>query len=166
MAVEALEFAGAEQMTQHPTGVSAGWKWALTAGRSFASPDTADADEKARAEKKFTVNIRNMETPTASLWAVDIAGKQTRRLTNDPTHSRLAGSPFRTTARIGFSGGSDQPHERNITASNLYADLYLLDTAAGQIERLTKNREVAEGPELRLTVSGSHTAPDEVGSTA
>src|SRR4029453_13324500 len=33
-----------------------------------------------------------------------------------------------------------------ITASNLYADLYLLDTAAGQIERLTKNRGVAEGP--------------------
>jgi len=166
MAVEGLEFAAAEQVTKHPTGVSGGWQWAPDSRTIFfASPDTADADEKARREKKFTVNIRNMETPIASLWALDVAGKQTRRLTNDATYSVGAFTISDDGKWIGFSGGSTNRYERNITASNLYADLYLLDTAAGQIERLTKNREVAEGP-VNFSPDGqwiAYTAPDEVG---
>src|SRR5690606_15102615 len=77
----------AEQLTKHPTGIAA-WRWAPDSARIyFTSPDAADADEKARREKKFTVNIRNMETPISSLWALDLDGNKTRRLTEDVTYS-------------------------------------------------------------------------------
>jgi dipeptidyl aminopeptidase/acylaminoacyl peptidase len=146
IAVDAIEAATAEAMTKHATGVSAGWKWAPDSRRIyFASPDTADADEKARREKKFTVNIRNMETAAASLWALDVAAKSTKRLTDDPAYSVGAFTISGDGKWVGFSGGSTNRYERNITASNLYAELYLLDTASGQIERLTRNREVGEG---------------------
>ena len=43
-----------------------------------------------------------------------------------------------------FTGQSANRYERNITQAGLYADLYLLDAGSGQIERLTKNREISE----------------------
>ena len=163
--VEEIESA-AEQLTKHPTGVSGGWKWAPDSRRIyFASLDSADADEKARREKKFTVNIRNMETPIASLWAVDVAGKSTARLTTDSAYSVGAFTLSDDGKWIGFSGGSTNRYERNITASNLYADLYLLGTANGQVERLTTNREVAEG-QVRFSPDSqwvAFTAPDDIG---
>src|SRR6185503_8575137 len=71
----------AEQITRHPTGVRT-WQWAPDGKRIyFVTPDTIDADEKARRDKKFTVNIRNPETPVASLWAFDVDARNTRRLT-------------------------------------------------------------------------------------
>jgi dipeptidyl aminopeptidase/acylaminoacyl peptidase len=163
--VERLETPVAEQLTKHATGVSGGWKWSPDSRRIyFASPDSADADEKARREKRFTVNIRNMETPIASLWALDVSGKSTKRLTEDAEYS-VGGFTISADGRwLAFSGGSAKRYERNITASNLYADLYLLDTSNGQIERLTKNREVGEG---QVTFSPDNqwmafTAPDNV----
>ena len=54
--------------------------------------DEADADEKARREKRFTVNIRNMETPLASLWTLSLDPHTPRRLTNDETISVYHGS--------------------------------------------------------------------------
>ena len=166
LAAETLDSATADQFTKHPTGVSAGWKWAPD-GRTiyFASPDTADADDKARREKKFTVNIRNMETPLAALWALDVAGRTTKRLTETTAYSAGAFTISDDGKWIGFSGGSTNRYERNITASNLYADVYLLDTAAGRIERLTTNREVAEGPVTFSPDSQwiAFTAPDDTG---
>ena len=164
IAVETLDSAAAEQVTKHPTGVSAGWKWAPDSRTIyFTSPDSADADEKARREKKFTVNIRNMETPIAVLWALDVAGRSTKRLSDAAAYS-VGGFTISDDGKwIGFSGGSTNRYERNITASNLYADLYLLDTAGGQIERLTKNREVPEGP-VSFSPDGqwvAFTAPDD-----
>ena len=53
----------------------------------FSSPDTIDKDDKLRREKKFTVNIRNAETPLASLWTLDLDGKATKRLTEDSSYS-------------------------------------------------------------------------------
>ena len=85
--------AAAEQLTKHPTGVSAGWKWAPTAGTIyFTSPDTADADEKARREKKFTVNIRNMETP-----AGEPVGARCRRQDDEAADRTAAYQPARFT---------------------------------------------------------------------
>jgi dipeptidyl aminopeptidase/acylaminoacyl peptidase len=156
----------AEQLTKHTTGVSGGWKWAPDSRRIyFASPDSADPDEKARRDKRFTVNIRNMETPIASLWAVDVAGKSAARLTSDSAYSAGAFTLSDDGKWIGFSGGSTNRYERNITASNLYADLYLLDTSNGQVERLTTNREVAEG-QVRFSPDSqwvAFTAPDDLG---
>ncbi|HEY0873624.1 MAG TPA: hypothetical protein VGD94_09140, partial [Vicinamibacterales bacterium] len=82
---------GAEQLTKHPTGVGT-WQWAPDSRRIyFVSPDSADPDEKARREKRFTVNIRNAETPLASLWALELSGGQgshsTKRLTEDSSYS-------------------------------------------------------------------------------
>ena len=134
----------AEQLTKHPTGIGS-WQWAPDSKRIyFVSNDTADADEKARREKRFTVNIRNMETPIASLWALDLDPAKTKRLTEDPTYSVGNFTLSPDGKWIGFQGGSAKRYERNITASNLYADLYLLDTGSGSIERLTKNFEVGE----------------------
>ena len=49
------------------------WEWAPDSTRIyFVTPDRIDDDEKVRREKKFTVNIRNAETPVASLWALDL----------------------------------------------------------------------------------------------
>ena len=142
----------AEQLTKHPTGIG-NWQWGPDSKRIyFTSPDVLDADEKARREKRFTVNIRNAETPTASLWTLDVGEKKTKRLTEDAAYS-VSGFTISPDGKwIGFQGGSAKRYERNITASNLYADLYLLDTASGAIERLTKNYEVGE--------SGVNFSPD------
>jgi hypothetical protein len=72
----------------------------------FRVADTADADDKARREKKFTVNIRNMETPVASLWALDVATKNPTRLTEDAAYSVGSFTISDDGRWIGFSGGS------------------------------------------------------------
>jgi dipeptidyl aminopeptidase/acylaminoacyl peptidase len=166
------ESPAAEQLTKHPTGIGT-WRWAPDSKRIyFTSPDTLDADEKARREKRFTVNIRNMETPLASLWTFDVdpsptpgqAPAKTKRLSEDNTYSveNFIISP--DGKWIGFQGGSAKRYERNITAANLYADLFLVDTASGNIERLTKNFEVSEAglsfsPDSRLI---AYSSPDDV----
>ena len=153
----------AEQLTKHPTGIG-NWQWAPDGKRIyFVSPDRADADEKARREKKFTVNIRNAETPLASLWALNLDSRDTKRLTEDPSYSVGNVTISDDGKWIAFQGGSPNRYERNITAANLYADAYLLETATGTIERLTKNFEVAEGtpqfsPDSRWI---AYSAPDD-----
>ncbi len=142
--VQGIQTATVEQVTKHPTGV-ASWQWAPDSGRIyFVAPDVADADEKLRREKKFTVNVRNMETPISSLWKLDLDPLKTARLTQDPSIS-VAGVTVSADGKwIGFRGLSGNRYERNITAENLYSDAYLLETATGTIERLTKNTEVGE----------------------
>ena len=166
------ESPAAEQLTKHPTGIGT-WRWAPDSKRIyFTSPDNADPDEKLRREKKFTVNIRNMETPIASLWALDLdpstssgqAPSKTKRLTEDATYS-VGGFTISPDGKwIGYQGGSSKRYERNITASNLYADLFLLETGSGSVERLTKNFEVGESgvsfsPDSRWI---AYSAPDNV----
>jgi dipeptidyl aminopeptidase/acylaminoacyl peptidase len=143
--VAGLDSASPEPLTKHPTGVGT-WQWAPDGKRIyFTSPDELDADEKARREKRFTVNIRNMETPVASLWALDLEPRKTARLTKDATFSVSSFTISRDSKWLAFQGQSAKRYERNITASDLYADLYLVDAASGNIERLTNNREVGEG---------------------
>jgi dipeptidyl aminopeptidase/acylaminoacyl peptidase len=160
----AIDAGPGEQLTKHPTGVG-DWRWAPDSRRIyFASPDTADADEKARRDKRFTVNIRNMETPLASLWALDLDPHRTTRLTQDAAFS-VAGFTISNDGKwLAFLGQSPKRYERNITAANLYADAYLLDTAGGGLERLTNNREVGEStprfsPDSRTI---AFAAPDDV----
>lgn len=138
-----------EAMTTHPTGVT-WWGWAPDSTRVyFTSPDRVDADEKLRREKKFTVNIRNPETPVDSLWALDLAGAggamATRRLTEGGAYSVTDVVVSKDAKWVGFRGLSPNRYERGITAENLYSDLYLLEVATGAIERLTTNTEVGEG---------------------
>ena len=158
------EMKSAEQLTKHPTGVGT-WRWAPDSKRIyFTSLNELDADEKARREKKFTVNIRNMETPLASLWALDLDPSKTKRLTEDDTYSVTGFTISPDGKWIGIQGGSAKRYERNITAAGLYGDLYLVDTTSGAIERLTKNFEVGEGgisfsPDSQWV---AYTSPDNV----
>ena len=46
-----------------------------------------DDDEKARREKKFTVNIRNAETPIASLWSLDLSDRKAARIGQEGAYS-------------------------------------------------------------------------------
>ena len=145
--VDGITEADAEQITEQAAGVQR-WQWAPDSRRIyFVTPDTVDADAEARREKGFTVDIKNMETPLASLWAVDPESEEATRLTNDPTIT-LSGFTISDDSRwVGFTGNSAERYERNITEQRINADLYLLEVASGHIERLTDNDEVSEqGP--------------------
>jgi dipeptidyl aminopeptidase/acylaminoacyl peptidase len=142
--VSGIETAASEQLTKHPTGVGT-WQWAPDSKRIyFVTPDALDKDEKERREKKFTVNIRNMETPSASLWALDLDPHNTKKLSDGTQYAATSFSMSDDGKWIGFRGQSLNRYQRGITAETLYADLYLLETASGQIERLTSNFEVSE----------------------
>ena len=136
--------ATATAITKHPTGVGM-WRIAPDSRRIyFAAPDTVDPDEKARLEKRFDVRVRNAETPLYSLWALELDGMRTTRLTHDSTFSvgDMALSP--DGKWIGFHGLSTSRYERNILEQNGFADLYLLDLSSNAVERLTTNREIGE----------------------
>ncbi len=138
-----IDTAVAEQITKHPTGVDS-WEWSPDGRRIyFVTPDRIDADEKLRRDKKFTVNIRNPETPVSSLWALDLEPSTTKRLT-DGAYSADDLAISADSNWVGFRGKSQDRYKRGITSENIYADLYLLEVATGHIERLTENAEVGE----------------------
>jgi dipeptidyl aminopeptidase/acylaminoacyl peptidase len=139
----------AEQITRVAAGVG-DWQIAPDGRRVyFITPDTIDADEKLRREKRFTVEIRNMETPLASLYAVDLDALRVTRLTNDATITVAAFTISPDSRWVGFRGTSADRYHRNITEAGINTDLFLLEAATGRIERLTNNQEVAEsGPEF------------------
>ena len=144
MPVAGIDSAKAEQITRHPTGVGI-WRFAPTGNRIyFITADTIDLDEKLRREKRFTVNVRNPETPTSSLWAFDVDGKKTTRLTKD-TSITVTGFDVSPDGKfVSFRGISSDRYKRNVTEQGINGDNYLLDVASGQIERLTSNVEVNE----------------------
>ncbi|MGH7500653.1 MAG: S9 family peptidase [Longimicrobiales bacterium] len=136
-----------EQLTKQAAGVDE-WQWAPDGRRIyFVTPDTVHADEKERREKGFTVDIRNAETPLASLWAVDLDPIHANRLTSDPNVTINGFSVSEDGRWVGFRGTSAERFKRNVTEQGINSDLYMLETATGQIERLTNNAEVGEnGP--------------------
>jgi dipeptidyl aminopeptidase/acylaminoacyl peptidase len=185
--VMGIDSAPARQLTRHPTGVGL-WRWAPDARRVyFVTADTVDRDEKLRTEKKFTVSIRNPETPRSSLWAVeapapDAPAAQPAQPAS-PGQPAQPGQPARATRLtrdtsitvtqfvlsddgkwVGFTGIDANRYKRGITEQSINGDLYLLETATGQIERLTNNAEVPEGglsfsPDSRWL---AFTAPDDM----
>ncbi|MBR9990474.1 MAG: S9 family peptidase [Gemmatimonadetes bacterium] len=144
-----LDSAKPEKLTSQVAGVGS-WEWAPDSRRIyFITADTVDEDDKQRREKKFTVDIRNMETPLSSLWAIDFGPVQVTRLTRDTTIT-VAGFTVSPDSRwVGFRGTSADRYARNITEQGINTDLYLMEVATGRIERLTDNEEVGEsGPEF------------------
>jgi dipeptidyl aminopeptidase/acylaminoacyl peptidase len=164
MPTAGIDTAKAEQITRQSTGVGL-WEWAPDSRRVyFITADTVDADEKLRTEKKFTVSIRNAETPTSSLWALDLDPARTTRLTRDTSIAVSAFTISPDGKWVGFSAVAANRYKRNITEQGINADLFLLDAMSGQIERLTNNKEVSESgvsfaPDSR-TIAFS--APDEM----
>ena len=154
----------AVQITDGAAGIE---EWDFTPDGSriyFTRPDSFDEDEKERRERGFTADVRNAVTPLSSLWSVEVATGEERRETDDPSYS-VDGFTISDDGRwIGFTGGSPERYERNITASGLYADLYLKEVVTGEIERLTENREVNESG-LSFSPDGrwiAFSAPDEM----
>jgi len=137
------------QLTRQEAGVGQ-WQIARDSRKIyFVAADTLATDERQRREKRFTVNVQNMETPLASLWSLELGpdSSRARRLTSDPTIT-VSGFTLSPDSRwVGFRGTSAERYERNITESGLHTDLYLLEAATGSVERLTENKEVGEsGP--------------------
>jgi dipeptidyl aminopeptidase/acylaminoacyl peptidase len=150
--VQGIAEATAEQITRHPTGV-ASWQWAPGDRRIyFITADTVFEDERLRRDRRFTVDIRNAETPLQSLWALDLDPVRTTRLTDDASYTVTSFEVSPDGRWIGFNGISSARYHRNIQEQNINADLYLLEIASGQIERLTENDEVGE--------SGPYFSPD------
>jgi dipeptidyl aminopeptidase/acylaminoacyl peptidase len=153
--VDGIDTATAEPLTKQAAGVGA-WQWAPDSTRIyFVGPEVSDADEKLRREKKFTVDIRNAETPVASLWVVDMEPRKTTQLTTDPTITVADFTISEDGKWVGFRGISANRYERNVTEQNIYGNPYLLEAATGRIERLVNNTEVAESalsfsPDSRL----------------
>lgn len=151
------------QITRHSTGVGL-WQLAPDSKRIyFVTADTVDRDERARFDKRFDVRVRNPEAPISSLWMVDLDSKQTTRLTHDTTYSVGNFTISNDGKWIGFHGMSPSRYERNILEQNDNADLYLVDVGTGQIERLTNNKDIAEGavsfsPDSRFV---AFAAPDD-----
>ena len=142
--VVGIDSAKPVQLTHQTAGVGL-WKWSPDAKRIyFVTADTLDKDEKLRMEKKFNVAIRNMATPLSSLWAFDLDTKKATRLTRDTSITVTDFNISDDGKWIGFHGTSANRYNRNITEQDLYSDLYLLETATGNIERLTNNTEVGE----------------------
>ena len=153
----------AVQWTRHTTGVGA-WQWSPD-GRQiyFVTPDSIDRDERLRTEKQFTVKPRNPASSVASLWSFDVASRQERRLTNDSSYSVADVTISPNGKWIGFRGLSANRYERGILEQNDYAEVYLLNVATGNIERLTKNDGIGEStvsfsPDSRLV---AFAAPDD-----
>jgi dipeptidyl aminopeptidase/acylaminoacyl peptidase len=136
-----------EQLTEQTAGVDS-FQWAPDSRRIyFLTRNDADADEKLRKEKGFTVDIRNQETPLTSLWALDLDPNNVTRLTDDPSFTVSSFVISEDGLWVGLSGTSSARYERNITEQRINADLHLLEVSTGQIERLTNNSEVSEsGP--------------------
>ena len=145
--VQQLGSAEAEKLTDHPTGIGA-WRVSPDSRRVyFVTPDTLDADEKKRRDEGFTVDIVNPETPVSSLWALDLGGTGTTRLTRDASYTVAAFTISDDSRWVGFRGTSSNRYKRNITEQNINADVFLLEVATGNVERLTQNEEVPEsGP--------------------
>ena len=142
--VVGIDSAKPVQLTHQTAGVGL-WKWSPDAKRIyFVTADTLDKDEKLRMEKKFNVAIRNMATPLSSLWAFDVDTKKATRLTRDTSITVTDFNISDDGKWIGYHGTSANRYNRNITEQDLYSDLYLLETATGNIERLTNNTEVGE----------------------
>ncbi|HXT15657.1 MAG TPA: prolyl oligopeptidase family serine peptidase [Gemmatimonadaceae bacterium] len=134
----------ATQLTRHATGVGA-WQFSPDGKRIyFVSADSIDRDDRTRTEKQFTVKPRNPAASVASLWSFDIAARQEHRLTSDSSYSVSDFSVSPDGKWIGFHGQSPSRYERGILEQNDYADLYLLNTGSGNIERLTKNDIIGE----------------------
>ena len=145
--------AAAEQLTRQPAGVGR-WEAAPDSRRVyFMAPDSVDADEKRRQDADFTATVYHMERPLENLWALDLDPVKSTRLTNDASVSVTGFTISGDAKSVGFRAVSSDRFKRTRGGlvmggeSNMFTELYLIEAASGQLERLTSAQEVGEsGP--------------------
>jgi len=142
--VAGVDTAASKPVTKHATPIRTWLLSPTSAALYFTAPDTVDKDNRTRVEKKFTVSIRNEPRPADQLWALDLGSLKETRLTSDSSYSVEGVTISRDGAWVGFQGTFNNRYQRNVTESDSYADVYLLQTATGKIERLTNNAEIGE----------------------
>lgn len=141
----AIETEKPERLTQRDGPISS-WQFSPDSQKIyFISTETPDKDNKARKEKKFEVRVRNEDSPPLQLWSIDLQTKQEKRLTSRADYTVSDASISRDSKWIGFRGTPNNRYMRTVTEANIYGDLYLLSAEGGTPERLTNNREIAEG---------------------
>lgn len=131
-------------MTTHTTPVT--WWDVSRDGKTlyFLAPESANKEARERMEKKFNVAVRNEDVPLQHLWALDLSARRETRLTSGTEYS-VGGVTISPDGRwLGFSGSPNDRYARTITEAGIHDDLYLLETATGRIERLTRNQEINE----------------------
>jgi dipeptidyl aminopeptidase/acylaminoacyl peptidase len=134
------------QWTRHNTGLE-NWQFSPDGNRIyFVSPDSIDRDERVRTDKQFTAKPRNPASSLVSLWQFDVASKQEKRLTTSTAYSVGEFTISPDGNWVGFHGMSPSRYERGNLEQSDYADLYLLNTGTGNIERVTTNDLIQETP--------------------
>ncbi|MCC6590916.1 MAG: S9 family peptidase [Bryobacterales bacterium] len=142
--VSEIEQAKPIQLTKHGAPVEA-WQFAPRASRIyFTAAVSADAGNRDRIMRGFTAKLRNQETPPLMLWSVEIENRQVRQWTVETKRTVSEISISRDGRWIGFRQTPNDRYQRTVTEDDIYADLYLLSTETGKIERLTENREISE----------------------
>ncbi|HEV8305016.1 MAG TPA: S9 family peptidase [Gemmatimonadales bacterium] len=129
----------AEQVTKHATSVeSISWS---EDGRTiyFTAPDEPDSTRRRRMKEKFDVRVMNEPAPALHLWALDVAARTEKRLTQGAL--RVTGVELSRDGR--WAAFRARPTDRY--ADERAAELYVLNLASGTMERLTDNY-VGEGP--------------------
>ncbi len=139
-------------LTKHATPI--GWWRFSRDGRSlfFVAVDTLDTANAKRLELKFDVRVRNQDTPLTHLWVVDLATGVEKRLTGGTEYAVTAVTLSDDGRWAGFRGLPNDRYARTITESTNFGDLYLLNLQSGEIERLTNNRNIAEGIQRPVVV--------------
>ncbi|MHB1328677.1 MAG: hypothetical protein ACYC2K_10800, partial [Gemmatimonadales bacterium] len=132
------------QLTKHATPI--GWWQVADDSRQvfFVAPDTVDADNKARMEKRFDVRVRNEDLAIRHLWVFDLQSGQERRLTSGRGFSVASASVSPDGKWVGLRGSPDDRYRRTVTEAGTYDDLYLVEVATGTVERITENAEAGE----------------------
>ena len=144
--------AEAKAITKQEAGLTR-WEWAPDNKRIyFISPNETDKNNQKRKKMGFTVDVKNYETPLASLWSLDMDSRESKRLTEDDSYTVSSFSISDDSKWVGYTGTSAKRYERNITEQRINADLFLMDATTGSIERLSDNKEVSE--------SGPYFSPD------
>jgi dipeptidyl aminopeptidase/acylaminoacyl peptidase len=142
--VSGIDTAAAMTLTKHASPIGS-WSLSNDGKRvAFVSPDSVDKDDRERREKKFTATVRNQPQPPSSLWTMDIASKQEKRLTSDPSFSVATFTLSKDGRWAGVRAIRNDRYARNITEESISGDLWLVNLASGQIERLTTNIDVGE----------------------
>ena len=134
----------ARQLTRHAAGVGS-WRFAPDSRRIwFTAVDSVDALERDRNEARFTVQVSDPASPLTALWSVDLAGAAAPVL-RDTSITAVDFTVSRDGRWIALRALPSDRHKRNAGAeSALYAELYLIETATGRVERLTNNEGIPE----------------------